>query len=127
MPDDPLSGRRVLVVEDEYFLADELDVALKAVGAVVLGPVPSVNSALDLLKTAGSPDAATIDLNLGGELAYPVADALLAKGVPCLFTTGYDQASLPERYAAVRRLEKPVDVRKVLRELGGLCASFPDG
>ena len=120
MPENGLSGRRVLVVEDEYFLADEIDRALRAAGAAVLGPVPSVEAALGLMQTGELPDIATIDINLGGEMAYPVADELLARGVPFLFTTGYDQTSLPERHAAVRRLEKPVEARTILHELGRL-------
>lgn len=116
MPDTKLSGRRVMVVEDEYFLADELARALRAAGAAVLGPAPSVDAALALVGD-GAPDAAVVDVNLGGELAYPVADALLARGVPILFTTGYDRDSLPERLLAVPRLEKPVETKAVLREL----------
>ncbi|MGU3362955.1 response regulator [Methylobacterium sp. M6A4_1b] len=88
MPEGHLSGRRVLVVEDEYFLADELDQALEEAGATVLGPAPSVRAALDLLESGPAPDVATVDVNLGGEMAYPVAEALLARGVPFLFTTG---------------------------------------
>ena len=123
MPDPLLAGRRVLVVEDEYFLADELDQALQAAGVTVVGPTSSIEAALDLLDDAVPPDLATVDVNLGGEMAYPVADALLARGVPFLFTTGYDQASLPERHAAIRRLEKPVEARVVVRELGRLLSS----
>lgn len=119
MPEEPLSGRRVLIVEDEYFLADELDRTLRSAGAVVLGPVASVEAALDWLDRETA-DAASIDVNLGGEMAYPVADALRARSVPFLFTTGYDQAALPERYADARRLEKPVDAREVVRALGRL-------
>ena len=117
MPENALSGRRVLVAEDEYYLADELDRALREAGAVVLGPVPSVEAALDLVAGEAPPDAAVLDVNLGGAMVYPVADALVARGAPFLFTTGYDQASLPARYAGVRRLEKPVEAAAILRAL----------
>lgn len=123
MPESALTGRRVLVVEDEYFLADELDVALRAAGAVVLGPAPTVEAALALLAD-GKLSAAVVDVNLGGEMAYAVADALLASGTPFLFTTGYDRASLPENYAAVWRLEKPVEAAVVIRELRRLIGPF---
>jgi CheY-like chemotaxis protein len=115
-----LAGRRVLLVEDEYFLADELDSALTDAGAKVLGPVASVRAALDLLHHEPAPDVAMLDVSLSGEMVYPVADALASRGVPFLFATGYDRVALPERYAAMRRLEKPVDVSAVLRELGRL-------
>ncbi|MGH1570535.1 response regulator [Methylobacterium sp. P31] len=117
MPDSDLLRRCVLAVEDEYFIAEELEQALRAAGAIVLGPVPSVRAALDLLQGDVAPEIAVLDVNLGGEMVYPVADALAARGVPFLFTTGYDQAALPERYAAVRRLEKPIELPEVLREL----------
>ncbi|GEP10801.1 response regulator [Methylobacterium gnaphalii] len=119
MPENPLSGRRILVVEDDYFLADDLQRRLRASGAIVLGPVPSVEGALGLVDRE-TVDAASIDVKLGVEMAYPVADALRARGVPFLLTTGYDQASLPERYAKAPRLEKPVAVEEVLRALGRL-------
>jgi CheY-like chemotaxis protein len=114
-----LAGRRVLVVEDEYFLAFELDNDLRAAGAIVLGPAPSVDMALDLLERE-MPELAVLDVNLGGEMADPVTDALLARGVPVLITTGYDLAALPERFATVRRLQKLVETSTIVRELGRL-------
>ncbi len=118
-----LTGRSALVIEDEYLLAEELSNALWAAGATVIGPVPSVKAALDLLRHGLALDAVVLDVNLGGEMAYPVADALLERGVPFLFLTGYDQAALPERYAAVRRLEKPVDPSVIVQELALLVGS----
>ncbi|MEH3143886.1 MAG: response regulator [Methylobacterium frigidaeris] len=120
MSDDLLSGRRVLLVEDEYFLARELDRAFRAAGAVVLGPVPSIEAALDLLQGDAAPDAAVLDVNLGGELVLPVADVLAARGVPFLFTTGYDRTTLPARHLSVRRLEKPVEMSVTIEEVSRL-------
>lgn len=119
MPEGPLCGRRVLAVEDEYFIAEELAQVLRNAGATVLGPAPSVEAALDLIRGA-VPEAAVLDVNLCGEMVYPVADLLAARGVPFVFTTGYDRTALPERFAAVRRLEKPFDPPELLRELGRL-------
>ena len=112
-----LSGRRILVVEDDYFLAEEWNRKLKAAGAAVLGPVPSVEAALELLEADDALDLVVLDVNLGGQMAYPVADALIARKVPFLFMTGYDQSSLPERFAAIRRLEKPIEARAILGQL----------
>lgn len=123
MAEDTLSGQRVMVVEDEYLIADDVRHALETAGATVLGPVPSVKAALDLLGSATSPNAVVLDLNLGGTMAYSVADALASQGVPFLFTTGYDQAALPERHAAVRRLQKPVEAALIVREVGRLVAA----
>ena len=58
-------------------------------------------------------------LNLGNEMAWPVADALLARGVPFVLATGYDAAVIPTRYAAVRRCEKPADLDEIARALFG--------
>ena len=103
-----LAGRRILLVEDEYFIADDMVGYFESRGADVIGPVASVRGALDLLASTDKLDAAILDVNLLGELAYPVADALLERGVPFIFATGYDGAVIPSRYAGVRRCEKPV-------------------
>ena len=120
MPDGTLRGRRILVVEDEYFLADELGGALRRAGAALLGPVASVPNALRLLADEPAPDAASLDVNLGGADVYPLADALVARSVPFVFSTGYDRAAIPGRYAHIRRLEKPVEAATVLAALAVL-------
>lgn len=111
--------RRVLVVEDDYLLADDLRRELGRLGIAVLGPVPTVAEALDLLAGPEAPDAALLDLNLGGELVFAVADALAARGVPFAFLTGYDRWAWADRYADAPRFEKPVDLG---RAIGALLA-----
>lgn len=111
-----LQDRRILVVEDEYFIADAMQRGLKREGAVVVGPAPSIEEALALIDSEPV-DAAVIDLNLGGEKAFPVADALQVRGVPFLFTTGYGVSDIPPAWRHVRRLEKPVNVATVARAL----------
>lgn len=115
----PLAGRRVLLVEDEFFLADDLARALAAQGAAVIGPAATTDDALDLIERDGRLDGAVLDLNPHGEMAFPVADALLARGVPFVFATGYDAASIPARYAGVTRCEKPVSPAAITRALFG--------
>src|SRR3712207_3309616 len=97
-----LAGRRVMVVEDEFFLADDLAQALEKLGAEVVGPVPSKDKALAFLG-AEPLDAAVLDINLKGEAVFPVADALRQQGVPFVFATGYDEASVPSSYQDVPR------------------------
>jgi CheY-like chemotaxis protein len=104
-------------VEDEYFLAQDIVQGLRAEGADVVGPVGAVCDALDLIDATERIDAAVLDLNLRGELAYPVADALTERGVPFVFATGYDQSYIPERYNSVARFEKPVRMADVARRL----------
>jgi CheY-like chemotaxis protein len=123
MSESTLSGRRILVVEDDYFLADDCDRKLRAAGAAVLGPVSSVEAALEFLAANDAPDLVVLDVNLGGQMAYPVADALVARNLPFLFMTGYDLSKLPERFAAMRRVEKPVEAREILRELRRLLTT----
>lgn len=98
----------MLVVEDEYTLALDLQHDLEVAGANVLGPVGSVDDALSVVKTLPDLDAAVLDLSLRGEKAYAVADALRALGVPFVFATGYDLRLVPERYASVPVCQKPV-------------------
>src|SRR4051812_19908821 len=110
MPEASLQGRKILVVEDEYLIADDLRKALEDAGAEVLGPVPTVEDARALVEEQGTIDAGVLDINLRGEMIFPVADVLAARGVPFLFATGYEEWSLPERFANATRLEKPLKV-----------------
>ncbi|MCA1941781.1 MAG: response regulator [Caenispirillum bisanense] len=103
-----LDGRRILVVEDEFLIADDLCDGLAARGAVVVGPAPTVGSALELVGRATRLDGAVLDINLGGEPVFPVAEALLKRRVPFLFTTGYDAFHIPPRFATAERYMKPV-------------------
>src|SRR3712207_7225274 len=114
---ETLTGRRVLVVEDEYFLANDMAKRLQANGAEVIGPVGGIDDALDLIDETENLDGAVLDLNLRGEMAFPVADALIKRGVPFVFATGYDQAVVPARYGRVTRYEKPIDPGKIARSL----------
>lgn len=110
-------GRRLLVVEDEYLIASDLASWLEEQGAEVLGPVPSVDDALALLETEATPDAAVLDINLGDEQVFPVADALRAAAVPFVFLSGYDARMIPDQYGDVRRCAKPLDRSRLLRAL----------
>jgi CheY-like chemotaxis protein len=119
-PQQSLIGRRVLIVEDEYFLADDLAQAVAQLGAEVLGPVPTREEALTLLATAGQIDLAVLDINLQDEAAFPVADVLAKQGVPFLFATGYGQTALPTRYQHVPWWEKPFDPQALAQALPAL-------
>ena len=109
-----LPGFRILIVEDEYLLADDLARAFCKVGAVVVGPVASVRAALALIASGPGLHGAILDVNLGGETVYPVADALSAEGVPYIFATGYDVADLLPNYQNVPRCAKPVNITALI-------------
>lgn len=112
-----LRDRRLLVVEDEYIVAMDLAGMLEDRGVTVIGPAASVKDALALISAEEVIDGAVLDINLRGERAYPVADALRARGVPFVFATGYDAWTIPEPYADVPRCEKPVDTGALARLL----------
>jgi CheY-like chemotaxis protein len=102
----PFGGRRVLLVEDEMILAWLIRDMLAELGCVAIGPAATVDQALAMID-AEAIDAAVLDVNLNGHMSYPVADALVARGVPFVFATGYDKDRLPETYKAVPVLQKP--------------------
>ena len=113
---EALTGKRVLVVEDDYFIAKGLARSLKAVGANVLGPVATVADALALIE-AGPLDGAVLDINLRGDFVFPVADVLTERDVPFIFATGYGSKAIPERYASIVRCEKLVEPGAFIRAL----------
>jgi DNA-binding response OmpR family regulator len=121
--DSTLRGRRVLLVEDEVLVAMELESVLGEQGCVVVGPAPTVARAIALIGQGG-PEAALLDLNLGGQSTLPVAAALNAHGVPFLIVSGYSETQMqaPELSRAPR-LAKPVDHQKLLSQLTRLLAS----
>jgi CheY-like chemotaxis protein len=94
--------------------------ALTKLGAEVVGPAPDLEHATALLATGERIDSAVLDINLPGELVYPVADALRQRGIPFLFATGYDQASIPAGYEDVPRRKKPFDHNALARVLPAL-------
>jgi CheY-like chemotaxis protein len=111
-----LAGRRILVIEDEYFVASDLKRALLAEGAHVVGPTADAARGLALAKDDGI-DAAILDVNLEGVDSYPIADALAQRGVPYLFVTGYDGWAMPEKYRDAPRLGKPFNDHAVADEV----------
>lgn len=83
----------ILVVEDEFLIAMELESTLESAGYQVLGPAPNVSAALAVLRTE-KPDAAVLDVDLAGEWVTPVAEVLRAMSVPFILTSGYGAADL---------------------------------
>ena len=83
-----------------------LEDMLADLGCVVVGPAVSINQALAIVD-AEAIDAAVLDVNLEGQMSYPIADALAALGVPFVFSTGYDKDRLLEGYRTFSVLQKP--------------------
>lgn len=114
-----LAGLRVLVVEDEMMVSMLIEDMLGDLGCQVVGPAARLEEALALAQTADL-DCAVLDVNLGGESTFPVADLLREKGAPFAFATGYGDAGLREIDRASPVLQKPfreIDLRRVLESL----------
>jgi CheY-like chemotaxis protein len=114
-----LHGKRVLVVEDEYLVALALADDLEAAGAIVVGPATTVAAALALVEE-GAIEMAVLDIKLQEELSFPVADALAARSVPFIFTTGFDPDIVPAEYAHITKCEKPASTDAVTMALARL-------
>jgi DNA-binding response OmpR family regulator len=115
----PLADRRILVVEDDFNIASLLAMVLEADGAEIVGPVGTIKGALALIANGARIDGAILDVNLRGEMIYPVADVLRRKGVPMVFLTGYDERVLAPGYADVPCFQKPVDHERLIHALFG--------
>ena len=119
---DRFSGRRVLLVEDEPIVAWLLKDMLVDLGCSVVGPAADVNQALAMID-AESIDVAVLDVNLRGQMSYPVADVLVARGVPFVFSTGYDKDRLLDGYRTIPTLQKPFHRSDLGDTLAKLLAS----
>jgi len=110
-------GRRLLLVEDNFHIAKLMAENLEAQGVEVIGPAGTVESALALIADVERIDGAAIDINLRGEMAYPVIDVLRAKAVRTVILTGYDPKSIASDYADVPCMLKPVKIEHLLEIL----------
>ncbi|KYF58938.1 response regulator [Sorangium cellulosum] len=112
-PESPhaLQGLRVLIVEDEPMIASSLEDALTDLGCVVIGPALNMRDAIRLAREAEI-DGATLDVNIAGEKVYAVADILMERGIPFVFTTGYGKAGLRESDLGRPVLQKPYNLNR---------------
>jgi DNA-binding response OmpR family regulator len=112
----PLGHKRVLIVEDEFLVGFSLLEDLTEAGADVVGPVSTVDEALRIVASE-SFDLAVLDINVRGEMSFPVADELLARNVPLIFLTGYDADAIPDRLQRLPRLGKPYHPKELASAL----------
>ena len=111
----PLVGRKVLLVEDNFLIAEHVRELLMEAGCEVLGPASRLTQALDLIRSGAAIDGAVLDINLHGEFCFVAAAALRERGVPVVFLTGYDdRAIVPTEFAAWPVLSKPLDERRLI-------------
>lgn len=114
-----LAGAKLLIVEDEFLVAQDLIYGPQREGIDVLGPYNSIDSAIDVLRTADNIGAAILDLNIRGHLAFDLAETLIAKNIPFIFYTGYDSVIVPEKFRNIGRVRKPADWQEIKRALFG--------
>ena len=113
---------RILVVEDEFFIAQEIGEALESAGLTVLGPCPKVAAALEILERGDPCDAAVLDASLRGVSSLPVCEALALCGIPFVVVTGFSASQLPATMAAAPVLTKPLDPETLVHAVRGVLA-----
>lgn len=108
-----LAGKRILVVEDAYLLADDLKQLFESEGASVAGPYASSAATMSALPRETF-DCAVLDIALAGNAVYPLAEELRRRGAPFAFITGFSSDDIHPEFADVPTLEKPFDDERVL-------------
>jgi ActR/RegA family two-component response regulator len=116
-----LSGTKVLVMEDEFFLAFDLKEQIEDAGGTVLGPCMDVADGIAQLEA--EPTCAIVDINLGHGPSFEIAGELQQRDVPFFFLTGYDAPSIPPAFASIERIEKPAEASHVMDAVARLAAT----
>ncbi|NMG39561.1 response regulator [Chelativorans sp. ZYF759] len=123
--DEQLADLNVLVVEDEALVALNLEDMLADLGCRVVGPVMRLAKAVEFFESSPLPDIAILDVNLGGEPVFGLAERISSKRVPIVFATGYGKAGLPQEWHRWPILQKPYtmdDVASSMKSALGLGA-----
>jgi CheY-like chemotaxis protein len=115
--DTSLQGRCIFIVEDDCVTAMDLAETLAAAGAEILGPAGTIANAFELLNGQPQVDIALLDVEVEGAFVFDVADELVKRSVPIIFTTGYERGEIPVRFRTARHCEKPVGIAAIARAL----------
>lgn len=110
---------RIMIVEDDAILSLDLADALREAGLQIVGPFLSVTDALRGM-TSHRPQVAVLDIDLNGQMSFPVADALARENVPFLWLSGSSPDILPDHYRARPFLSKPFVTHRILETVTGL-------
>ncbi len=125
MKPDAIADKRILIVEDDYLIAEALANWFASAGAHIVGPASSVTSALEALR-GELPHAAVLDVLLDGETAYPVAEFLTEHDIPFVFATAFSSV-VPPHYRRVRIFEKPVALPELAHSVAELASALRAG
>ena len=107
---------RCLIIEDEYFLGEDLRLALESLGAEVIAVIGDLEEAIDQVERRGF-EVAVLDIKLRGDFAFNVADELRRAEIPFAFNTGYGREMIPARFADTTLWVKPIDSLIVARDV----------
>ena len=110
-------GLRVLVVEDDFLIAQHMAMMLSDLGCVVIGPEGKADRAAAVARSQPL-DGAVMDINLGGQTQYALIETIFDIGIPIVLTTGYAMPDLPPRLRGCPRLRKPVGQRELAQAIG---------
>ncbi len=121
----PLFGLQIFLVEDEALVAAMLEDMLADFGCILAGAAANVTDALAAVQATSEIDAAILDVNLGSEKVFPVADILVSREIPIVFSTGFGPADLAERYPESRVLNKPYEPEALAQLLVELARGRP--
>ena len=112
---------KVLIVEDEWLIAQDLAEEISDAGYAVIGPAHNVSDALQLIDDETA-DGALLDVNLRNETSYPIAEALTLRGIPFTFISGYERNQLDPVFGSCAMLKKPIQVRALRTRLQEMTA-----
>ncbi len=118
-----LEGRRVLIVEDEPLVAMLLETMLEDMGCAPVGPIGTVDEAVQVIASDSALDVALLDVNVAGRVVFPVAAALAERDIPFVFSTGYGEGGLPDDWRGRPTIQKPfteATVREALQTTLGI-------
>jgi CheY-like chemotaxis protein len=115
---EEFQGLRVLLVEDEMMICLLLEDMLLEFGCEIIGPACDIRRAIDLAQRHERIDIAILDVNLGGQVVFPVADILAKRGVPFVFATGLGASGLPQVWQGRPSLQKPMTMAQLADSLG---------
>jgi DNA-binding LytR/AlgR family response regulator len=116
----PLEGRRILVIEDDFLVAQALTAVLEDAGAAVVGPIGWFDEAFDFVQRHRDDfNGAVVDIDLHGVKSYAIADALAEFNIGFVFATGYGLHAVHSDYQHYPRCEKPFNVNLLIQVLAG--------
>ena len=116
---DVLQGARVLVLEDETLVSMMVEDMLMDLGCEIIGPFARLDQAMTFVDGGAPIDLALLDVNLGGERSFPLAEKLSGKSIPFVFTTGYDESGMPDQWRGRPSLRKPFMMNEMALALRG--------